>query len=229
MPSKMFAIMATAWALLSATNAHMMMWTPAPYGPSSINNSPLETSGSDFPCKQRPGVYDPPRSKNIMAIGSPQTLSFNGSAVHSGGSCQISLTKDLKPTKSSKWMVIHSIMGGCPANVDGNLPGDDPSAMAAAKFTYQIPPGIAPGDYTFAWTWFNKVGNREFYMNCAPITVTGGSKRRNVPAHDYFNSTETYTSDEIFKRDTSFPDMFVANIPTSDCLVDSGLNVLPLK
>jgi hypothetical protein len=26
-----------------------------------------------------------------------------------------------------------------------------------------------------AWTWFNKVGNREMYMNCAPIKVSGGS------------------------------------------------------
>ena len=26
---------------------------------------------------------------------------------------------------------------------------------------------------TFAWTWVNAVGNREFYMNCADIKIRG--------------------------------------------------------
>ncbi|KFY13967.1 hypothetical protein V492_02939, partial [Pseudogymnoascus sp. VKM F-4246] len=37
-------------------------------------------------------------------------------------------------------------------------------------------PGDTPaGPAVFAWTWFNKVGNREMYMNCASVTITAGS------------------------------------------------------
>ena len=49
-----------------------------------------------------------------MAIGATQKLSFTGSAVHGGGSCQLALTKDAAPTPSSSWQVILSIEGGCP-------------------------------------------------------------------------------------------------------------------
>ena len=199
---------------MSAVNGHMMINTPAPYGKATLNNSPLVEDGSDFPCKQRPGVYAAPDSKNVMPIGADQTLSFIGSAVHGGGSCQISLTKDMQPTKSSQWMVIHSIEGGCPANTAGNLP-DNPNGSSASTFKYSIPAGVAPGDYTLAWTWFNKIGNREMYMNCAPITVTGGSQKRD----NYFDAVN---SGNLTTRATSFPDMFIANIPTTQCTtVDS--------
>ncbi len=202
--------MAAAMAFSITANAHMKLATPTPYGKSSLSNSPLIATGADFPCKLRTGAFDAEGASNIMPIGVNQTLSFIGSAVHGGGSCQISLTKDKQPTKDSKWMVIHSIIGGCPASAAGNL-GEDPSGSGAAKFEYSIPQGIAPGDYSLAWTWFNKVGNREMYMNCAPVTVTGGSKKREEI--------------ETTKRDTSFPDMFVANVPASDCTTSEGGDV----
>ncbi|KAL9578247.1 MAG: hypothetical protein Q9212_005835 [Teloschistes hypoglaucus] len=187
------------------------MASPKPYGVASLNNSPLAADGSDFPCKQRPGVYDAAGVSNVMPIGAPQTLSFIGGATHSGGSCQISLTKDLKPTKDSKWMVIHSIEGGCPDKTPGNL-SEDSKGTGSTKFQYSIPQGISPGQYTLAWTWFNQGGNREMYMNCAPVTVTGGGKKRDVEDAPSHNATEEYGSDEIFKRDVSFPDMYRANI-----------------
>ena len=180
----------------------MMMATPIPFGKSTLNNSPLAADGSDFPCKQRPGVYDAQGANNVMPIGAKQTLSFIGSAVHGGGSCQLSLTTDKEPTKDSKWQVIHSIEGGCPASAEGNLP-EDPNGSGAAKFDFSIPDGIKPGDYVLAWTWFNKIGNREMYMNCAPVTVTGGSKKRQVDSQEHQGVT---------KRDTNFPEMFVANV-----------------
>ena len=204
------AICASVIALASTANAHMKMAFPAPYTANGVlENGPLQESGADFPCKMTSGQYTPPASKNVIPIGATQKLELFGGATHNGGSCQISLTKDPKPTKNSKWMVIHSEMGGCPSNAPGNK-GNDASAPLTA-FEYKIPQGIDPGEYTFAWTWFNNMGNREFYMNCAPVTVTGGSKKRYVEEAS-FNATEELEADEVFKRDTDFPDLFKANM-----------------
>jgi hypothetical protein len=140
----------------------MEITSPVPYGKSTLNNFPLAADGSDFPCKQRTGVYDAEGASNTMPIGSTQTLAFIGTAVHGGGSCQISVTYDQNPTKSSTWKVIHSIEGGCPArNQVGNLPGDSATAPAPDKYSYTIPASLPTGTATLAWTWHNKIGNRE--------------------------------------------------------------------
>ncbi|KAK2882503.1 hypothetical protein FQN49_000269, partial [Arthroderma sp. PD_2] len=178
------AVVAAAAAFMGLANAHMVMESPIPFNPENLDNGPLLRSGADYPCKFNPtkdtgGSYLPGKfdsSKNKFAIGEKIPLTFKGSAVHGGGSCQVSLTTDKIPTKNSEFKVIHSILGGCPANVDGNLP-EDPNGHGASKFEFQIPSHIAPGEYTLAWTWFNRIGNREMYMNCAPVEVTGGSKK----------------------------------------------------
>ncbi|KAL9134707.1 MAG: hypothetical protein Q9175_004108 [Cornicularia normoerica] len=210
---------ASAIALFATTaQGHMIMATPPPYG--SPNNSPLVADGSNFPCK---ATSNSGGTVTNMAIGAPQKLSFLGESVHGGGSCQVSLTTDTPATKSSKWMVIHSIEGGCPAkNVAGNIGADNSaSAPDPDTYSYSIPTGIAPGAYTLAWTWFNKVGNREMYMNCASIKVTGGSSKRDTS----LNETD-FAIPELSGRDTpSFPAMFVANIPTTDCLTADSKDV----
>ena len=68
-------------------------------------------------------------------------ISLAGSATHGGGSCQFSLSYD----GGSTWAVIHSIIGGCPLN---------------SAYTFPVPNNIPSGNALFAWTWFNKVGNR---------------------------------------------------------------------
>ncbi|EON63048.1 hypothetical protein W97_02275 [Coniosporium apollinis CBS 100218] len=196
-------LVALAMSLFSV-NAHMVISNPVPYGQSSLNNSPLENSGSDFPCKQRPGVYDITKMNN-MPVGVPQKLTFMGGATHGGGSCQVSVTLDQKPTKNSQWKVVKSIIGGCPASVNGNL-GSDAQGTDASQFEFTLPKGMPNGQYTLAWTWFNKIGNREMYMNCAPIEVTGGSSDNTV-----FNS---------------LPDMFVANLPREECQTPSDTNLI---
>ena len=223
MPATISMLLASGLALAASVSAHMRLSTPTPFGQSTLTSAPLAADGSDFPCKQRPGVYDFQGAPNPpMAIGASQTLAFIGGATHGGGSCQVSLTTDKNPTKDSKWQVIHSIEGNCPDGFDGNLSGD-PNDQGSSKFQYTIPDGIQPGDYVLAWTWFNRIGNREMYMNCAPITVTAASKKRDAqPAANEAEST--VQEPQYSKRDGSLPNMFVANIGNG-CTTAEGGNV----
>ena len=196
---------------LANVQGHMLLEHPIPYGKSSLNNGPLAADGSDYPCKQRPGVYDTQGANNVMSLGSTQPLSFTGSAVHGGGSCQVSITYDKNPTKDSVFKVIHSIVGGCPAKgVDGNLPSD-PNGHGASGYSFKIPEDLPTGEATIAWTWFNKVGNREMYMNCAPVTITGAGGA----------STATKKARRDQSALAKLPDMFKANIGNGCTTADS--------
>lgn len=182
---------------------HVQLVTPAPfdwaeYGPTN----PLKTDGSDYPCKIPHGDdFTINGTATEIAIGEEQTVSFSGWSVHGGGSCQFALTEGHSPTPDSAWKVIQSIEGGCPkANVSGNLePGQNPDT-----YTFTIPDDFEPGDYTWAWTWVNKIAaEAEFYMNCAPISVTAaaGSTKRVKERREKHS-----------RRDNNYPDLFLANI-----------------
>lgn len=206
-------ILGAVLGLASVSSAHMIMATPVPYGKSTLNNSPLAADGSDFPCKQRTGVYDAEGASNTMAIGASVPLSFIGSATHGGGSCQISVTYDENPTKSSTFKVIHSIEGGCPIKGVAGNNGDSASAVDPDTYSFTIPSSLPTGTAVLAWTWFNKIGNREMYMNCAPITITGASSKRSEEA---FDDLATLNVTQFMERDTAafdaLPNMFVANV-----------------
>lgn len=60
------------------------------------------------------------------------------------------------------------------------------------------------------------------YMNCANVKITGGSGKRDV----YVNETDEFVHPELSVRASSFPPMFVANIPTTDCETVDSENVL---
>jgi hypothetical protein len=197
------AIAAAILAFSSVASAHMILENPKPFG--NPNSSPLEADGSNFPCKFD-GTYGATvTSMNNWEAGSTQSISFTGSAVHGGGSCQFSFTTDKVPTKDSVWKVIHSVIGGCPkAGEPGNLPAD-PNGKGADKFPVTVPKDTPNGQLTFAWSWFNKQGNREMYMQCAPVTISGGVD----------------STDALGK----LPDMFVGNIPNTTCAVAEGTDL----
>jgi hypothetical protein len=149
-----------ATALLAAANAHMIMESPVPFSVDKLDNGPVDDK--QFPCKNTLGYTV--TKMNTMAVGEKQTLTFKGSAVHGGGSCQLSVTTDTEPTKDSVFKVIKTMEGGCPG------------IEKAEKFDFELPASIPNGKATFAWTWFAKLsGGPEMYMNCAPIEVTGGA------------------------------------------------------
>ena len=68
------------------------------------------------------------------------------------------------------------------------------------------------------------------YMNCANVKITGGSSSGNstVPGKRdvYSSETEDFGHPELAVRASSFPPMFIANIPTTDCETVDSQNVL---
>src|SRR5262245_27099893 len=97
-------ISATSLAALAGlaglANAHMFMISPTRYSTPAATNGPLLADGSNYPCQNAGGGYE--GVTNTYALGSSQSLAFEGTAVHGGGSCQISLSTDMSPTASSK-------------------------------------------------------------------------------------------------------------------------------
>lgn len=172
----------------------MILNEPVPFNKDKITTSPLQpvkpgSPGSDYPCQQSDGVYDI-TTMNNMAVNEPIPISFNGSASHGGGTCQIAVTLDKKPTVDSVFKIIKVYEGGCPTAQNGNDGSD-------GGFDFTIPTGFPSGQASLAWVWYNKIGNREVYMNCAPITVTGGSDTK-----------------EIFD---SLPNLYLINLPPTEC------------
>lgn len=153
-----------AGLLASTATAHMQMSKPYPIR-SPLNKeskgqkdysytNPLESSGKNYPCKGY--AKDEHDSQADYSPGESYEMELEGSAVHDGGSCQLALTYDQGET----FKVIESMLGECPK---------------AKKYKFEIPEDAPSGEALLAWTWFNKVGNREMYMNCAMVTIGGGS------------------------------------------------------
>lgn len=155
------SVFLAATMLLATSNAHVLMKSPVPYSVDKLDNGPI--TKAQYPCKSQNGFTV--STMNAMKVGEKQTLELSGSAVHGGGSCQLSVTLDTEPTANSVFKVIKSMEGGCPG-VDS----------AAQSYDFELPASIPNGKATFAWTWFSKLsGLPELYMNCAPIEVTGGA------------------------------------------------------
>jgi hypothetical protein len=158
-------------ALLPATSAHLTMSNPKQWDAgagSGQNQFPLAADGSDFPCQN--GTPQP--STETYEPGSTQPLQLLGTAVHGGGSGQMLITYDTNPTKNSVWRVMQSWEGNHPVQADGNLSPADPTHQLPL-LNFKVPEGLKSGTAVVAWSWFNHIGNREHYMKCSTVTISG--------------------------------------------------------
>jgi LysM repeat protein len=164
-------------SLIGSAFAHMQMVNPPPLrGKTNPNaasgsvdfdmSSPLDPTGVNFPCKGYLGDLGKADAASVAqwAAGSQQSFQLDsGGAPHGGGSMQASLSFDQGKT----FRVIKSFIGNAPRNTGGNSEDPDQS------YTFTVPQDAKSGDAIFSWTWFNEIGNREMYQNCAVVTITG--------------------------------------------------------
>ncbi|KAJ9134827.1 Immunoglobulin a1 protease [Coniochaeta hoffmannii] len=210
---------------LPPTQPHGVMNKPRPYNYATqplLQVNPL--SGVDFPCQ---GKF---RAEEVTSVTAGESIfvNFTIGTDHHGGSCQFSVTyDDPASADKSKWKVIYTIIGGCPVSSskgykeDLPFPYNDGYGRVAIKncadasdnhidcirqFYIPFPKEMPNGNATFAWTWFNNIGNPEMYMNCAPIFITNGAE------------------DATFYH--QLPQIFVANIQ-GECQTNQGILYFP--
>ena len=109
--------------------------------------APLNTPGYKFPCK---GFPKGPVTKVIN--GNSIQITLEGSAIHNGGHCQFGISYD-----DNTFLVLKTVMMDCLLN--------------GMTYTVDMPNNMPSGEFTFFWTWINKVGNREYYMECADMSI----------------------------------------------------------
>ncbi|KAK4138391.1 lytic polysaccharide monooxygenase [Trichocladium antarcticum] len=143
-------------ALRSKLNPHT---TPANIDYSLT--SPLRADGADYPCKGSLGLLGTADGAAVATwtAGAAYRFVVAGGATHGGGSCQAALSVD----GGRSFRVLASFEGACPV-----------AGAAESGFVVRVPRDVpATEGAVFAWTWFNRVGNREMYMNCAVVDVVG--------------------------------------------------------
>ncbi|KOS21991.1 hypothetical protein ESCO_001676 [Escovopsis weberi] len=208
---------------------HMEMTSPPPLRSKHNPNTPpgmqdysmtapLSASGADFPCKGYLDLLGQPAARPVAswAPGQTVTLALAGSANHNGGSCQASISLD----GGSSFKVLYSWIGGCPP------PGE-------SSWSFPLPLDLPAGEAVFAWSWFNQVGNREMYMNCAVVDVlatappglgssssSSSSYRRGFVGIMGGGGESHIAADHAPDRAAALagrPDMFVANVNNGFC------------
>ncbi|KAH9875449.1 hypothetical protein J1614_004941 [Plenodomus biglobosus] len=219
------ALGATAF-FIPLASAHMQMLIPSPFRDPNADRkdepkdynilTPLHADGSDFACK---GYQwnTPWTTVATYEAGESYEMTLKGTATHEGGSCQLSLSCD----GGIHFKVIKSIVGGCPLE---------------KRYPFTIPPEFAKMGKTtclFAWTWFNKIGNREMYMNCAVVDIVP-KKRKSGGRPPATGNAPRLNGRDVARANAAaqsllagYPDLFVANLKNiNSCTVRETMNVV---
>lgn len=141
------ATIAAAAAFFPMIKGHLSMNSMSGIYVGGDGMAPLEADGSNFPCTSdfSSSLGDGP----TLNPGDAAQIELHGSAVHGGGSCQISITYDQPPKKNSVWKVLKSFEGGCPMKANGNLPADPTHVLQSLDYT--LPKSLPQGKATIAW------------------------------------------------------------------------------
>ena len=109
-----------------------------------------------FPCKGFPkGPSVQTFSTNTI------TVTLEGTAVHGGGHCQFGVSYDDK-----NFVVLRTVETDCLLN--------------SMSYSFDLPENARGNDVTVFWTWINRIGNREYYMECADVTVATNGDRTDI-------------------------------------------------
>lgn len=109
--------------------------------------APLNTPGYSFPCKgYRKGPITHTFDSNII------TISLEGTVTHGGGHCQFGISFD-----DSTFIVLKTVIRDCLLN--------------GLDFQVDLPDNLPSNEFTLFWTWVNAIGNREYYMECADVSI----------------------------------------------------------
>ncbi|KAF2281448.1 uncharacterized protein EI97DRAFT_366531 [Westerdykella ornata] len=164
-PSTLLLTLSALSLCLPPALSHMQMESPSPLRDPHSNRpqepkdynilTPLKPDGRDFTCK---GYQwnTPPMPVATYHAGETYTLRLKGGATHGGGSCQIALSCD----NGVRFRVLKSIIGGCPVK---------------KEYAFTVPGFARSARCLLGWTWFNRIGNREMYMNCAVVDIVGNA------------------------------------------------------
>ncbi|KAJ2714006.1 hypothetical protein H4R19_001959 [Coemansia spiralis] len=160
-------------SLAALGSAHLDMVYPCPrYSPRGVSCPPTPAGESlDYSMSSPLGRSQPlckhtrpwPRPAASWTAGQSVTVKLaEGGAPHGGGHCQFSLSYD----GGNTFVVVHEVLERCFGPDNGQR-----------SFTFALPSGLpSSNNAVFAWTWVNAIGNREFYMNCADVAISGTSK-----------------------------------------------------
>jgi hypothetical protein len=124
--------------------------------------SPLNVSPDffSFPCKGFPkGPVVATFEKNEI------TITLEGTATHGGGHCQFGISYD-----DNNFVVLKTVLNECLLNT--------------MSYSYEIPTYARGDNITVFWTWINRIGNREYYMECADVNVKTNGKMTDIPGKE---------------------------------------------
>ncbi|ORX84353.1 hypothetical protein K493DRAFT_360723 [Basidiobolus meristosporus CBS 931.73] len=146
--------------LATLTVAHMEMVQPPPR---RSKYNPTWTASPDYnmvnplgiyPCKG----YDQGGIVQTVKAGGSIQVKIGGGATHGGGHCQFAISYD----KGKTFAVLETIYNNC--------------LIASTEYSVNIPSTAGSSkNVVFAWAWINKIGNREYYMNCADLEIQGSA------------------------------------------------------